>query len=108
MKTGYELTFFTGQDRRHGHKPLAEWLLQEAQAMGIRGATLQTATEGFGHSHRLHSARFFELGDQPVTLCMAVSEEEAERILQRLREEKVNIFVVKSAIEFGMTGEEDA
>lgn len=108
MTTGYELTFFTQQDRRHGHKPLAEWLLQEARAMGIRGATLLTAAEGFGHGQRLHSARFFELGDQPVALLMAVTAEEAERFLQHLRDEKVNVFLVKSAIEFGMTGDGEA
>ncbi len=37
---GYQLTFFTQQDRRHGRTPLGEWLLQEALKMGVGGATL--------------------------------------------------------------------
>jgi hypothetical protein len=36
---------------------------------------------------------------------MAVSEADAERIFKRLKEESINIFYVKTPIEFGMTGE---
>jgi PII-like signaling protein len=102
---GYQLTFFTQQDRKHGRLPLAEWLLQEARKLGVAGATLIGASEGFGHTHKLHSAHFFELADQPMEVVMAVSEADAERIFERLREEKINIFYVKAPIEFGMTGE---
>ena len=35
---------------------------------------------------------------------MAVSEADAQRLLSRLKDEGVNIFYVKSPIEFGMTG----
>jgi len=102
---GYQLTFFMQQDRKHGRLPLAEWLLQEARRLGVAGATLISASEGFGHAHKLHSAHFFELADQPIEVMMAVSETDAERLFERLREEKINIFYVKAAIEFGMTGE---
>ena len=56
---GYQLTFFTQQDRKHDHMPLGEWLVQEARKLGIGGATLIVATEGFGHDRKLHSAHFF-------------------------------------------------
>lgn len=102
---GYQLTFFTQQDRRHGSLPLGEWLLQEARRLGVAGATLLTAAEGFGHHRKLHSAHFFELADQPIEVTMALTESDAERLLARLREEKVNVFYVKSPIEFGMTGD---
>ena len=69
---GYQLTFFTQQDRKHDHLPLGEWLVQEARKLRIGGATLIVATEGFGHDHRLHSAHFFELTDQPIEVTMAV------------------------------------
>ena len=102
---GYQLTFFTQQDRRHAHLPLGEWLVQEARRLKIRGATLIAATEGFGHGGRLHSAHFFELADQPQEITMAVTAEEAERLFARLRAEKIDIFYVKTPIEFGTTGE---
>lgn len=102
---GYQLTFFTQQDRRHGFTPLGDWLLQEARRLGIKGATLIAAAEGFGHDRRMHSAHFFDLADQPQEVTMAVTADEAQRLFERLGVEKIKIFYVKSPIEFGMTGE---
>lgn len=103
---GFQLTFFTQQDRRHAGRPLGDWLLEEARRQGIGGATLLTAAEGFGHGGKIHSAHFFELADQPVEVVMAVSAAEAERFFARLRAEGVKVFYVKAPIEFGMSGDE--
>lgn len=103
---GYQLTFFTQQDQRHQGKPLADWLVRLAKEMGLRGATLIPASEGFGHHRRLHSAHFFELTDQPLEVLMAVSEAEAQRLFDRLRAEGVRVFYVKTPVEFGTTGGE--
>lgn len=102
---GYQLSFFTQQDRRHGNLSLAQWLLEEARRIGINGATLIAGVEGFGHDRKIRSAHFFELSDQPIEVTMAVSSTDAARLFARLQEEKVNIFYVKAPIEFGMTGE---
>jgi PII-like signaling protein len=102
---GYQLTFFTQQDRKHGCLPLGDWLVQEARKLGVGGATLIAGGEGFGHGHKLHSAHFFELADQPIEVTMALSESEMERLFERLREESIKVFYVKTPIEFGMTGE---
>ena len=58
---GFQITFYTQQDRHHRGRPVAEWLMQLAAELGLRGATLTAAAEGLGHDHRLHSARFFDL-----------------------------------------------
>lgn len=102
---GFQLTFFTQQDRRHRGLPLGEWLVQEARKMGVARATMIAAAEGYGRDRKLHSAHFFELADQPIEVIMALSEDDVERIFERLSEEKINIFYVKEPIEFGMTGE---
>ena len=101
---GYQITFFTQQDRRHQGRLLADWLVQLAQEMGLRGATLLAAGEGFGRHGRLHSAHFFELADQPVEVLMAVTEEESARLFARLEQEGVQLFYVKTAVEFGVLG----
>jgi PII-like signaling protein len=101
---GYQVAFFTQQDRRHGGKPLSEWLLEQARALGIGGATAMVGSEGFGHHRRFHSWRFFELAEQPVEITMAVTAEEAERLFALLRREAVQVFYVKSAVEFGTLG----
>jgi PII-like signaling protein len=60
---GYQITFFTQQDKRHHGKPLADWLIHLAKDIGLPGATLIAGSEGFGHHRRMHSAHFFELAD---------------------------------------------
>lgn len=103
---GYQLTFFTQQDRQHHRQPLSQWLIEEARRLGISGATLIAGAMGFGHDRTIRSSRFFELSEQPIEVTMAVSGEEAGRMLARLKAEGINIFYVKAPIEFGMTGEE--
>ncbi len=103
---GYQVTFFTEQNRRHEGKPLGEWLMQLAKRLGLQGATMVSATEGFGASGRIHSARFFELGDQPVEVQMTVTEAQAERLFESLRNAAVHLFYVKTAVEFGTLGGE--
>lgn len=101
---GYQLTFFTLQDRIHQGRPLAQWLIEEARTIGISGATLVQAAEGYGRERKIHSVHFFDLTDQPLQVTIALSEEDAERLFARIKEEGVNVFFVKTPIEFGMTG----
>jgi uncharacterized protein len=105
---GYQITFLTQQDRRHNGKSLADWLVRLAKELGLRGATLIPASEGFGHQGRIHSAHFFELTDQPLEVLMAVTEDEAERLFARLRTEGVSLFYVKTPVEFGTLGGDQA
>ena len=101
---GYQVSFITVQGHRHDGRPMAEWLLQLALEMKLRGATLIPASEGFGRHRRIHSAHFFELADQPVEVVMAVTEEESARLFERLRAEGVHLFYVKTPVEFGEIG----
>ncbi|HET7097356.1 MAG TPA: DUF190 domain-containing protein [Casimicrobiaceae bacterium] len=105
---GFQLTFFTQQDRQHRGKTLAHWLIEEARTMGIGGATLVPASEGFGRHRRIHAARFIELADTPVEVVMAVTTEEGDRLFAQLEAEEVELFYIKTPIEFGMTGGEVA
>lgn len=103
---GYQLTFFTQQDHEHHGKPLGHWLVEEAKAMGIGGATLLAASEGFGRHRRLHSAHFIELSDQPLEVVLAVTAAEADQLFARLKAEKIRLFYCKTPVEFGTTYEE--
>lgn len=102
---GYHLTFFTEQNRRHHGHPVGDWLVRVAKEMGLRGATLIAASEGFGADRRLHSAHFFELADQPQAVWIAVTAEECDRLFERLRAEGVKLFYVKVPVEFGTLGD---
>src|SRR5579871_4271968 len=79
---GYQLTFYTEQNRRHGHHTVTEWLLHEAKQLGIHGATVINCAEGTGHAGAHHAAHALRLADQPVQIILAVTEEEAQRMLE--------------------------
>lgn len=104
---GFQITFFTQQDKRHKSKPMAEWLMLAARDLGVRGVTIVAGSEGYGHHRRIHSAHFFELADQPQEVVMAVTKEESERLFDFLNKEGVHLFYVKTPVEFGTLGEPD-
>ena len=101
---GYQITFFTQQNKRHHGKPLGEWLVLLAKEMKLPGATLIAGSEGFGHHGRIHHTHFFELADQPQEIQMAVTEEDSARLFARLKAEGVHLFYVKTPVEFGVLG----
>jgi PII-like signaling protein len=70
----------------------------------VHGATALLGAEGFGAHRRIHSARFFELADQPVEVTMIATVEEAERVFAHLREHRVSLFYARTPVEFGTTG----
>ena len=89
---GYKLTFYTQQGRSHGHMSIAEWLLKEAKAIGVEGATFAAAQGGYGRDGKYHSARFFDVGEQPMEVTMAVSPEHSEQLFARIEQENLQIF----------------
>jgi uncharacterized protein len=102
--TGFQLTFFTQQDHRHHGKSVAQWLLEEARAMGIGGATLIEASEGFGHHRHLHRVDIVHLSDQPLSVVMAVTADEVDRLFARLQAEQIKVFYSRTPVEFGTLG----
>jgi PII-like signaling protein len=101
---GYEITFFTQEDRLHGLQQISEWLLHTARDLGLKGATIITGSESYGHNRHIHSARFFELADNPQEIVMIVTEEESNLLFDHLQKEGVQLFYVKKPVEFGILG----
>ncbi|GAA4331459.1 DUF190 domain-containing protein [Pigmentiphaga soli] len=101
---GYQLTFFTRQDRRHGREPLGEWLLKFAKSHGAAGGTLVGGAEGFDHAGLFHSAHFFELADQPMAVTVSVDEAACQGLLAALAQEDIDLSYVKVPIEYGRIG----
>ena len=101
---GFQLAFFTAQGRHHGGKLAVDWLMEVARGLGIQGATVLAGAEGIGRGGKVHSAHFFELADQPLTVLMAVSPDQCTALLALLEREKANLFYVKTPVEFGIVG----
>ena len=58
---GCFLRFYVHEGQRHHGRLLWEWLLEQANKIGIRGGSAFRAMAGFGRQHILHEAKFFEL-----------------------------------------------
>ena len=104
MTNGYQITFFSHQDRRFKGKQIGDWLMHLVNELGLRGASLHAGGESFARGGRVHSAHFFELADQPIEVQIAVTTEEATRLFDRLKAEGVHLFYVKTPVEFGVLG----
>jgi uncharacterized protein len=102
---GYLVTFFTQQNREHEGIPLATWIIEKAQKLGVGGATLFSGKEGFGHDGRFHSENLFDLEDTPLQVAIALSVEECDRLLECINKNNLRVFYTKSEIEFGFTSE---
>jgi PII-like signaling protein len=84
-----------------------EWLLVQANALGIRGGSAFRAMAGFGRHRTLHEERFFELaGSVTVELDFIVTEEETRQMLQLVAREKLRVFYARVPAQFGVLGGE--
>jgi PII-like signaling protein len=102
---GVYLKFYVQEGLRH-HGILAyEWLLETAKQAGIHGGSAFRAIAGYGRHGRMHEEHFFELaGDLPVEVGFAVSEPQAQALLERLAAEDLELFYVKLPVEMGVVG----
>ena len=105
MQTGYQITFFTQQERVHKQQPVAQWLMATARQMGLRGATLTGGIEGFGHDGLDHCITLFDVSAQPVQVILVVTEPQADQLFALLAAERIEVFYTKTAVSFGVSGD---
>jgi PII-like signaling protein len=95
--------FYVHENERHQGRLLWEWILDQANRLGIRGGSAFKAMAGFGRHHVLHEERFFELGGSlSVEVEFIVSEDETRQLLDLLRREKVRVFYALIPARFGV------
>ena len=103
MSEGHFLRFYVHEGHRHHHLLLWDWLLQQANKLGIRGGSAFKAMAGFGRHHVLHEAHFFELaGSLTVEVEFIVTPEEAKTLLDLLEREKIRLFYAQLPASFGV------
>ncbi len=99
---GTLLRFYVHENRTHKHVALFEWLLEQAKKSGIHGGSAFRAIAGFGRHGILHEEHFFELtADMTVEVEFAVTDDEAERLIALLKQERISIFYARTTAEFG-------
>jgi uncharacterized protein len=100
---GSFLRFYVHEGERLHGRLVWEWLLEQANRLGIRGGSAFRAMAGFGRHHVLHESRFFELaGTLTVEVEFIVSDAEAQRLLQLVEAEKIRLFYACVPALFGV------
>jgi PII-like signaling protein len=100
---GSFLRFYVHEKHRHRGILVWEWLLEQANKLGIRGGSAFRAMAGFGRHHVLHEDHFFELaGSLTVEVEFIVTEEEAQRLLDLIQREKIRVFYAHIPARFGV------
>jgi PII-like signaling protein len=101
---GVYLKLFVPQSAKHHGKLLYEWILEEARKLGIGGGSAFRAIAGYGRHGRLHEEHFFELADDlPVSVEFVTEEAIAQKLLDRLVEERVSVIHIRYPVEFATT-----
>ncbi|HEV8259319.1 MAG TPA: DUF190 domain-containing protein [Burkholderiales bacterium] len=100
---GSFLRFYVHENQRCDGHLAWEWLLMQANKMGIRGGSAFRAMAGFGRHHQLHEEHFFELaGTLTIEVEFIVSKEEEARLLELIRHQKVRVFYAHIPALFGV------
>ena len=100
---GCFLRFYVHEDQRIHRTLLWEWLLQQANKLGIRGGSAFRAMAGFDSHHVLHEDHFFELaGTLTVEVEFIVTDDEVDQLLALLRKENVRVFYARIPAVFGV------
>ena len=100
---GSFLRFYVHEGERHQRRLVWEWLLEQANALGIRGGSAFRAMAGFGRHHVLHESTFFELtGTLTVEVEFIVTDAEAQQLLQRVQAAGIRVFYACIPALFGI------
>lgn len=96
---GSLLRIFIGESDQYEGKPLYEWIVLQARAQGLAGATVMRGLMGFGAHSRIHTFKIERLSeDLPVIVEIVDTREKLEQFL----------VVIDSAIHEGLATIEKA
>jgi PII-like signaling protein len=100
---GSFLRLYLHEGQRHQGRPAWEWLLEQANVIGIRGGSAFRAMAGFGRHHKLSEAKLFELaGSLAVEVEFIVTEGEAQQLFNLIHHEKIPLFYAHTPARFGV------
>lgn len=100
---GSFLRLYVHEGQRCHGRLVWEWLLEQANKLGIRGGSAFRAMAGFGRHHRLSEAKFFELaGALTVEVEFIVTDAEAQQLLNLIQKEHISLFYARIPASFGV------
>lgn len=89
---GLEVTFIFIEGSRFERKSVQSVLINILKMNDALGYSIRTDFEGVDHKNKRHSARFFELADNPIELTFVDKPERAKTIIDEVRKLKLPVF----------------
>ncbi|MDJ0781620.1 MAG: DUF190 domain-containing protein [Desulfosarcinaceae bacterium] len=82
---GKLLRIFIGETDKYDRRPLYEWIVQQARAEGMAGATVLRGIVGYGAGSLIHTTKILRLSeDLPVIVEIVDSEEKIDQFLPQI------------------------
>jgi PII-like signaling protein len=82
------LRIFVGESDKHEGKPLYEWLVLQARARNLAGATVLRGMMGYGAHSRIHTFKIERLSeDLPIIIEIVDTREKLEEFLSAIDHE---------------------
>jgi len=86
-KEGCLLRIYIGESDRHGSQELYEWLVMQARAQGLAGATVLRGIMGYGAHSRIHTFKIERLStDLPIIVEIIDTRDAIERYLDSVED----------------------
>jgi len=84
-REGKLLRIFIGESDKHEGKPLYEWLVIQAKAQGLAGATVLRGLMGFGANSRIHTSKILRLSlDLPIIVEIVDTDEKIKGFISSI------------------------
>jgi PII-like signaling protein len=81
------MRIFTGEQKKYGHKPLYEALVELFRMEGFAGATVLRGVSGFGAHRIYHTQKLLELSvDLPMVIEVVETQEKIDAIMPKVDE----------------------
>jgi len=81
------MRIFTGEQKKYGHKPLYEALVELFRMEGFAGATVLRGVSGFGAHRIYHTQKLMELSvDLPMVIEVVETQEKIDAIMPKVDE----------------------
>lgn len=96
------LKLYCTEKQRHKGRLLHEWLLEEAQTIGVEGGSVYRSIAGYGRHGMRHDESFFELaGELPIQVEFVLDKVLADQLIKQLQTEQLNLFYVQYPVTSG-------
>jgi PII-like signaling protein len=100
---GSLLRFYVHEYQRVNQRLVWEWLLRQADRLSIHGGVAVRTMAGCGRRQALREQHFIEpTGSFTIQVDFMVNDEEADRLLEVVRQEKIRVFFARIPAQFGI------